>query len=351
MSTTVLPPKETSEPRPSAFAEHSPLRRLLSWEGAITALLIFAVLAASFGVEGFADSFNLTNAQLDIVEIAILSLTLTLLVVIGEIDLSIASNLGMCSALMGVLWNAGLSIETIIPITILVGAVAGALNGFLVTVLGLPSLAVTIGTLALYRGLAYVLLGDKAVADFPVDYTSWTSKTIGSLPIPNPTVLVIILAIIVGILLHATPIGRSLYAIGSNKEAARFAGIRVKRITFWLFVASGAFAGLAAIIYTFRFSSARADNANGLELTVVAAVLLGGVSIFGGRGTLPGVIVAVLLVGVIRNALILDDVAPDTLMLVTGGLLIISVLAPNAVTWGRERWRLRKLAQKAASTS
>ncbi|EXG80755.1 ABC transporter permease [Cryptosporangium arvum] len=341
MSTTVLPPPETSSP--ASFAEHSPLRRLLSWEGAITALLIFAVLVAGFGVDGFADSFNLANAQLDIVEIAILSLTLTLLVVIGEIDLSIASNLGMCSALMGVLWNAGLSIETIIPLTIVVGAIAGALNGFLVTVVGLPSLAVTIGTLALYRGMAYVLLGDKAVADFPVSYTSWPGKTFADL-IPYPTILVIVLAIVVGVILHATPIGRSLYAIGSNKEAARFAGIRVKRITFWLFVASGAFAGLAAVIYTFRFSSARADNANGLELTVVAAVLLGGVSIFGGRGTLPGVLVAVLLVGVLRNALILDDVSTETLMLVTGGLLIFSVLAPNAVTWARERLRLRKLS-------
>ncbi|MFG1925562.1 ABC transporter permease [Cryptosporangium sp. NPDC048952] len=344
MSTTVLPPKETPETGSDSLAEHSPLRRLLSWEGAITALLIFVVLLASFGVDNFASQFNVTNLQLDIVEIAILSLTLTLLVVIGEIDLSIASNLGMCSALMGVLWNAGLSIESIIPIVIVVGAIAGALNGFLVTVVGLPSLAVTIGTLALYRGLAYVFLGDKAVADFPASYTSWPTKTLGSLPIPYPTVLVIVLAIVVGIILHATPIGRSLYAIGSNKEAARFAGIRVKRITFWLFVSSGAFAGIAAVVYTLRFASARADNANGLELTVVAAVLLGGVSIFGGRGTLPGVLVAVLLVGVLRNSLTLEDVKPDTLMLVTGGLLIFSVLAPNAVAWGRERWRLRKLS-------
>ncbi|TQS44479.1 ABC transporter permease [Cryptosporangium phraense] len=345
MSTTILPPPGTSEQATTSSGEGSPFRRLLSWEGAITALLIFVILAASLGVDSFDSSFNITNLQLDIIEIAIMSLTLTLLVVIGEIDLSIASNLGMCSALMGVLWNAGLSIESIIPIVIVVGALAGAFNGFLVTVVGLPSLAVTIGTLALYRGLAYVFLGDKAVADFPLNYTAWPAKTLGSLPIPYPTVLVIVLAIVVGIVLHATPIGRSLYAIGSNKEAARFAGIRVKRITFWLFVASGAFAGLASVIYTFRFASSRADNANGLELTVVAAVLLGGVSIFGGRGTLPGVLVAVLLVGVLRNALTLEDVKPDTLMLVTGGLLIISVLAPNAVTWIRERWRLRQLSR------
>lgn len=349
MSTTVAPPDGRLDRAPDR-PEGSPLRRLLSWEGAITALLITVILVASFAVDGFTASFNLTFAQLDIVEIAMMALTLTLLVVIGQIDLSIASNLGMCSALLGVLWDAGMTMQSIIPTVIVVGALAGAFNGFLVTRLGLPSLAVTIGTLALYRGLAYVLLGDKAVAGYPTSFTSWIAKTVPGTPIPYPIVLTLVLALVVGVVLHATPVGRSLYAIGANTEAARFSGIRVKRISFWLFVASGAFSGLASVIYTFRLASARADNANGLELAVVAAVLLGGVSIFGGRGTLPGVLVAVLLLGVLRNALTLDDVSTDTQTIVTGALLIISVLAPNAAAWIRERLRRRRLAAAGSPT-
>jgi rhamnose transport system permease protein len=342
MSTTVTEPParvDAETPSPSPFA------RLASWEGAIIGLTILALIVASVSVSGFAETFNLTYAQLDIIEIALLALPLTLLVVIGQIDLSIASNLGMCSALMGVLWNHGWTLQLIIPAVIVAGALAGALNGVLVTKLGLPSLAVTIGTLALYRGLAYVLLGDQAVADWPANFTGWASKTVGSLPLPYPTVLFLILAVVVGIVLHATRIGRSLYAIGSNDEAARFAGIRVQRISFWLFVNSGAFAGLSAVIYTFRFSSARADNATGLELAVVAAVLLGGVSIFGGRGTLPGVISAVILLGVVRNALTLDDVSNEVLTIVTGALLIGSVLAPNLVTAVRALARRRRLSR------
>jgi rhamnose transport system permease protein len=258
-----------------------------------------------------------------------MALALTLVIVAAEIDLSVASMLALSSALMAYLWNSGLPLELIMPICLVAGALCGAFNGFLVTRLGLPSLAVTIGTLALYRGLAYVILGDTAVADFPQRFTGWATGRIPGTPIPYPILLVAVLAVIVGVLLHASPLGRACYALGYNEEAARFAGVRVKRIKFWLFVASGVFASLAGIVYTLRFSSARADNGVGLELAVVAAVLLGGVSIFGGRGTLPGVLAGVLLFGILRNALSLADVSNEVLNFVTGVLLIISVLAPN----------------------
>jgi rhamnose transport system permease protein len=130
--------------------------------------------------------------------------------------------------------------------------------------------------------------------------------------------------------------------MGNNAEAATFSGIRVARAKFWLFVVSGAVSGLAGVYWTLRFASARADNAAGLELAVVAAVLLGGVSIFGGRGTLLGVLAGVLLLGAVRNALQLADVAADTLNVVTGGLLIASVVVPNVVGMARTRWRRRQ---------
>ena len=171
-----------------------------------------------------------------------------------------ASVLGLTSALMGYLWNHGWPMELIIPTVILIGALAGALNGVLITRLGLPSLAVTIGTLAMFRGLAYVVLGDIAVADFPTKFTSWGFGSFAGTQIPNPFVAFIVLAVIFGVVLHFTPIGRSIFAMGANEEAARFSGVRVKRIKFWLFVVCGAISALAGVVYAFRFASARADN-------------------------------------------------------------------------------------------
>ncbi|MEU5885157.1 ABC transporter permease [Spirillospora sp. NPDC047279] len=309
--------------------------RATSWEAALLALLIVSWSVASLTVEGFAGTSNVSFLLLDVSEIALMAIPLTLVVITGEIDLSIASTLGLTSAIIGALWNAGLTIESIFVIALGVGAVCGLVNGLLVTRLGLPSLAVTIGTLALYRGLAYVTLGDKAVADFPAAYTGWATGSVG--PIPKPILLTAVLALVAGVILHATPLGRAVFALGHNQEAAYFAGIRVKRIKLWLFVASGVFASLAGIVYTLRYSSARADNGTGLELAVVAAVLLGGVSFFGGRGTLPGVLTGVLVFGVLRNALILADVSNEVLNFVTGLLLISSVLAPNLAAFVRSR--------------
>jgi rhamnose transport system permease protein len=323
-------------------------RRLAGWDSIIILLTVVVLLVASAAVENFGTSRNFTFLVLDLLPIALVALPMTFIVVTGEIDLSVASTLGLSSAIMGWLWTAGLSIETIIPLCVLLGAVLGAFNGFLITGLGLPSLAVTIGTLALYRGLAFVVLGDGAVADFPFAYTGWVTGTIGGGPVPNVLILLVVLALIFGVLLHATPFGRSLYAIGANAQAAHFSGIRVARTKFWLYVLSGAVAGLVGVLWTLRYSSARADNGSGLELAVVAAVLLGGVSIFGGKGTLPGVLAGVVLLTALQNALRLEDVSGQTLNIVTGVLLVASVLLPNIATSIRSTWQRRRLRQAAA---
>jgi len=321
-----LPP-ETVEPRRSeGFA------RLMSWDTSIIVLTVVFLIVASFGIEHFGTTRNFGFLVLDLAPILLLALPLTLIIATGEIDLSVASMTGLTSAAMGVLWTSGLPLETIMPLVVLIGAVLGALNGFFVTVLGLPALAVTIGTLALYRGLAYVLLGDTAVADWPRDFTGWAIGTMGETFVPNILIPLIALSALFGIVLHATPLGRSIFAMGANATAATFSGINVERTKFWLYVLSGAVAGLVGVYWTLRYSSARADNAYGLELTVVAAVLFGGVSIFGGKGTLPGVIAGVVLLASIQNALRLGGVATETLTVVTGGLLIISVLLPNILT-------------------
>ena len=324
-------------------------RKLLGWDNVIILLTLLVLLVASLSVDNLGTGRNSTYMVLDLLPIILIALPMTLIIVTGEIDLSVASTLGLTSSMMGWLWNQGLSIETIIPLCVVIGAIAGVLNGFLITGLGLPSLAVTIGTLALYRGLAFVVLGDGAVADFPFRYTGWVTGTIGSTPVPNVLILIVVPALLFGVLLHATPTGRALYAIGANDQAAHFSGIRVARTRFWLYVVSGAVAGLVGVLWTLRYSSARADNGSGLELAVVAAVLLGGVSIFGGKGSLPGVLAGVVLLAALQNALRLEDVSGQALNIVTGSLLVLSVLLPNIATAVRGTWQRRRLRQAAAA--
>jgi rhamnose transport system permease protein len=319
-------------------------KRLGSWDVLVVVVLALVVVASSVLVEGFATSRFWGFLLLDVIPIALIALPMTLIIITGEIDLSVASVLGLSSAVMGQLWLSGVPLPLILPIVLVLGAVLGAVNGLFVAGFGLPSLAVTIGTLALYRGLAYVVLGDRAVADFPF---TWTGNMIEALPgttVPWVALVVAALAVGFGVVLHATPIGRALFAIGNNDQAATFSGISVARTKFWLFVVTGAVAALAGFFWTMRYASARADNGAGLELSVVAAVLLGGVSIFGGRGTLGGVLAGVLLLITLRNALQLADVPADTLTVVTGTLLIISVVGPNAASMLRDRLRRRRPA-------
>jgi len=318
----------------------SAARALLRWEAALVALLLLMIPFGDLLSPHFVESSNLAFLTLDVSEIALMALPLTLVIVSGEIDLSVASVLGLSSAVMGALWNANWPLQWILPGVLVVGLACGALNGLLVTRFGLPSLAVTIGTLALFRGLAYVTLGSAAVADFPASFTGLATGSWG--PLPYPTVAVLVLAVVFAVLLHATPFGRSVFAIGANIDTAYFSGLRVKRIKLTLFMLTGLMSALAGIVYTFRFSSARADNGSGLELAVVAAVLLGGVSIFGGRGSVPGVVLAVFFLGAIRNALTLDDISNEILTIVTGFLLIGSVLAPRLARAAGQRSHRRR---------
>jgi rhamnose transport system permease protein len=317
---------------------------LKRWETVTVFLLLCSILYGATSADGFVSGQNLNSICSDVAEVALIALPLTLIIVAAEIDLSVASILGLTSALLGYLWNHNWPMEMIVPVLLVVGGLLGAVNGFLVTRLGLPSLAVTIGTLGLYRGLAFVILGDQAITEFPSDYLNLGQGSFAGTQIPNPTILFVILAVIFGVVLHRTTVGRSIFAIGANDEAARFAGLRVKRVKFWLFVVSGVVSALAGLVYTFRFGSARGDNGTGLELSVVACVLLGGVSIFGGRGNLLGVIVAVFLLGTLRNALTLNNVSSDALTVVTGGLLLLSVLGPAVTARVREALRVRRHA-------
>ncbi len=302
---------------------------LARWESALVLLLLITLLYGSQTSPAFMHSVNFFYITINVGEVAIMALPLMLIVITGEIDLSVAAILGLSGAVMADLFAHGTSIWVAMGVALLVGGVAGLFNGLLITRVGLPSLAVTIGTLALYRGIAQILLPDNTVGGFPTHLTD-----IGINPIPHTQIsysmgFFIVLAVVIGIVLHATPIGRSIFAIGANQEAAFFSGIRVKRIKLCLFVLSGFLCAFAGILWTLRFASARYDAGAGLELDVVTIVLLGGVSIFGGRGTIIGVILAVAVLGCLQDAFTLANIPPEEQNIVVGGLLLASVIVPN----------------------
>jgi rhamnose transport system permease protein len=307
---------------------------LLRWEtGLALVVVIIGIVGASVSSQFFTSN-NIFNLGLSYGEIAIMTLPMTLIVISGEIDLSVASILGMSSALLGYLWARHWPMLGIFLLVAVVGLAAGAINGLLVTRLGLPSLAVTIGTLAVYRGIATILLGPNTVANFPVTYTN---LGVNAFPFTGndltySAAIFIVLAIVFGIVLHATPFARSVYAMGASVEAAQFAGIRVKRNKTILFMTSGLVCALAGVLLTFRLNTAVQNNGLGLELAVVAIVLLGGVSIFGGKGTVVGVVLGVLAFAGIQNALFLTDFNQEAAGIVTGALPFLSVFGRNAAS-------------------
>jgi rhamnose transport system permease protein len=335
------------------FAQPLWRRVLLTRETAVIALTLTVALYAILRIPNFDGPLTLPYLLLDIAPILLISLPMTLIIVTGEIDLSVGSVVGLSSVLVGVMHEQGIAIPLAILLAVIAGAICGAFNGFLVSYVGLPSLAVTIGTLALYRGLAVGILGTKAITDFPDSWTDLATQRIAGSGIPVIMIPFGVLVVIFTLLLHFSSFGRGIYDIGLNLEAAHFTGIDVRRTKFILFVLAGAVSAFAGVYYTFRFGSARGDNATGLELQVIAAVLLGGVSIFGGRGRLHGVIAGVFLIGVISSALRLESVTVNVINIIIGLLLVLSVMSTSLLGWvssSTARWK-RSTAQSDKPTS
>jgi rhamnose transport system permease protein len=309
-------------------------RSAARWESGLVLVLIAVLIFGSVESSSFTDPSTIFYLGINTGFIAIMALPMTFVIMTGEIDLSVASMLGLSGAVVGYLWHHGWSIWPAFLVALAVGAVGGALNGFLVAKVGLPSIAVTIGTLTLFRGLAEVLLGSLTVPgpgdrEFPSGLTDIGAKSIPGSQLSWSMLIFIVLAVIFGVILHVTPIGRSLVAIGLQPEAAQFAGIRVNRIKFVLFVVTGVISAFAGLLLTMQNASVSYSAGTGLELNVVAIVLFGGVSIFGGRGTIPGVVLSVAIVGSLQMALTQINVSPDKQNIVTGVLLLISVIVPN----------------------
>lgn len=318
---------------------------LARWEALLVLFLIAAFAFGAVASPYFLAGSNISIAIAGAMPGAIVALPMTLVIICGEIDISVGSITGLCAAAMAVCLEHGLPIGAAMPVGLAVGTLAGLFNGAMVAYAGLPSLVVTIGTLALYRGIAQIMLEERGVSDFPEWYQSMGFGTIGNTPVPWCLLIFAVLLIGFAVFLHGTYWGRGLFAIGNNREAARFSGIDVRRSILGVFAASGAMCAVAAVVLTAYLASARADTATGLALPVITAVVLGGVDIFGGSGSMGGVLLAIFVLAFVQNALGLAGVKPEEQQIVTGAVLIATLALFGASRFVRARagvlWRTR----------
>ena len=304
-------------------------RIFLRWETLLVLLIIVVSIINTRLSPYFLDTSNLLRTTSDFMEIGIMMLPMVFIIITGNIDLSIASTLGLSASLMGWLYMGGWNIWLAVAVALIVSVLAGLLNGVLIAKMRLPALAVTLGTLSFYRGLAYVLLGDQAARDYPPEFTYLGQGTLGNTQIPFSLLLFAVLALVFGLVLHKTTFGRYLYAIGNNEAATRYSGVPVARIKIIIFVLSAVMAAIAGFVLAARFGSTRPDIGTGLELTVITVTVLGGVSIFGGSGTMIGAVLALILVGVLRFGMGLVNLQGQVQDIVIGLLLILSILIPT----------------------
>ena len=300
-------------------------RRLRSWESLLLAVAVAIFILNSFASPYFLNAWNLSDATFNFTEKAMIAFAMALLIISGEIDLSVASIIALASTAMGAALQFGASTPELVMIGVGVGLLCGAFNGAMVTGLGLPSIVVTIGTMSLFRGISYIVLGDQAFRGYQAEF-AYFGRGYVYWVISFELVLFTVIAVIFGVLLHQTNFGRAVYAIGNNPTGALFSGIRVARVKFTLFLLTGVMSGIAAICLTSRLGSTRPSIALGWELEIVTMVVLGGVSILGGSGSIPGVLIAAFVMGMVTFGLGLLNV-PGIVMSIFIGLLLIGVIA------------------------
>lgn len=318
------------------------LSRFQRWEWILVGLILLVVIVNTRLSPFFLNATNLSRTSSDFMEIGIMMLPMVYIIITGNIDLSVASTMGMSASLMGLLHNLGVNIWIAALAGLILGTLGGFLNGYLVARIKLPSLVVTLGTYAFYRGIAYGFLGDQAARDYPAAFTYFgQGKIFGSL-VPFSVGLFVVLAIIFGLVLHRTVFGRYLYAIGNNEDAAVYSGVPVGRIKMIIFTLSGFMSALAGLILAARFGSTRPDIGTGLELAVITAAVLGGVDINGGTGTMVGSTLSLLLIGLMRFGMGLLNIQGQVQGIAIGLLLILSILLPEvARSLSTNRTKLR----------
>jgi rhamnose transport system permease protein len=303
---------------------------LKSWEGLLLVILLVTLVANAVLAPQFLTLQNQVNLFQLSVEKIIVAVVMTFIIINGEIDLSVASVMGLAACVFGILVNNGVPGFPAILVCLLVGLAAGAVNAVLITRIGIPSLVVTLAMLIAFRGFARVLLEDRGLKDFPEWFNALgRDGLIG--PIPLSIILFVVLIGFGAVLLHRTGFGRQVFVIGTNAEVARYSGVNIARVKSILFLASGLISAVAGLLYAARLASVRGDAAFGFELDIITMVLLGGVSIFGGRGSMLGVFLSILIVLNLRNGMALTNITGHIQTAVIGALLIASVLVPNLI--------------------
>lgn len=312
---------------------------IFSWEALLIAVAVAIFIINSFASPYFLDAWSLSDLTFNFTEKALIALAMALLIISGEIDLSVAAIIALASTMMGMAAQFGVGTPGLVAIGIGVGLACGVFNGVLVTRLGLPSIVVTIGTMSLFRGAAFIILGDQAYKGYPAGFAFFGQGYVWWV-VSFELALFVVAAAIYYVLLHRTSFGRRVFAIGSNPVAAQFSGVRVGRIKLILFGLTGLMSGIAAVLITSRLGSTRPSIAQGYELEVITMVVLGGVSILGGAGSISGVVLAAVIMGLVTFGLGLLNV-PGIVMSIFIGLLLILVIALPIV------WR-RLMTERAA---
>ena len=303
------------------------IARLLRWESMLALVLVLEFALFSILSPYFLNVDTLSDATFNFTERALIALPLALLIIAGEIDISVAAIIALASVAMGLAAAQGMGTAELAAVGLGTGLAAGCVNGALVTMGRVPSIVATIGTMTLFRGAAYAVLGDRVLKDYPASFAIFGQGYVVG-PVSFELAFFVVFALAFGLFLYRTRWGRAIYAIGANPVASRFAGIAVDRYRFLLFAVTGTFSGLAAVLLTSRLGSTRPSIAQGWELEVISIVILGGVSVWGGKGSIIGVVLAALLFGLVTFGLGLMNIPGIVMSIFTGALLILVVAVP-----------------------
>ncbi|WP_315110683.1 ABC transporter permease [Clostridium intestinale] len=310
----------------------------LKWEWMLLIMLVVVNIANISASPNYANTNNIMNAMRDFLDKAIVVFPMALVILLGEIDISVASTMALSSVIMGMAYQAGVPMGVAIVIALLVGTACGFVNGIiLVKFPELSSMIVTLATQIIFRGIASILLQTNSVGGFPDWYNNLGWGKVGVIPII--LIFTAIEAVFFIYLVHFTKFGRRTYAMGNSVVVSKFSGIKTNHVKLIIFTVTGLLAAVAAIFLASKMGSVRPDVAKGYELDIIAMVVLGGISSAGGKGNIAGCILSILVIGFLRYGLGLVNITSQVIMIIVGALLIIAVAIPNLKSsFGQARW-------------
>jgi rhamnose transport system permease protein len=309
-------------------------RFFFQWEWLLVAVFILVHIVNSFLSPYYLNANTFFNTPRSFLDKAFIVFPMMFVIILGNIDISVASIVSLTSVLMAVIYNAGVPMQLALAAALIIGAACGGINGLLqIKFPELPAMIITLSTMTIYRGLAYVILEDRAAGNFPKWFSYFAWGNVG--PFPFILVVFAVAALIFGILLHKTSFGRCLYGMGSNLTACKYSGIKTNRVLLTVGLLTGLMSAVCAIFLSSRMGSTRPNVAQGYELDVIAMVVLGGVSTSGGKGRIAGPLLAVFIIGFLNYGLGLVNATAQVILIVLGLLLVLSVLVMNLRVMGK----------------